>query len=95
MPFYGESMPRRAVPRVFDRLSSCPGTINSPSNGMLPFVDAMVEEITTHAKQIDGAVTRLTEIDRQLSDRQIREIGKVLSEVIIKAGYCRTDDAGT
>jgi hypothetical protein len=38
--------------------------------------------ITAHAATIESTVAGLTDFDGELSDRQIREIGKVVSELI-------------
>jgi hypothetical protein len=69
--------------------------VDHPEITLSPEIREELDAIIIQAAQIDMAVTRLTDFDRDLSDRQIREIGKVLSEVVINARGCRTDDAGT
>lgn len=68
--------------------------IEHPEIKLSPEIRDELDAINTQAAQIDKAVTRLTDFDRDLSDRQIREIGKALAEVVINARGCRTDDAG-
>ena len=69
--------------------------IEHPEITLSPEIRDELNAINTQAERIDKAVARLTDFDRDLSDRQIREIGKVLSEVAINVRGCRTDDAGT
>jgi hypothetical protein len=66
--------------------------IDHPGITLSPDIREELDAINAQAAQIDKAVARLTDFDRDLSDRQIREIGNVLSEAVVNARRCRTDD---
>ena len=64
--------------------------IESPEIRLSPELRQSLDVINSHAKRIETAVTRFVDVDRQLSDRQIRKIGTALAEVVIDARRCRT-----
>ena len=59
-----------------------------------PAMRRELDAIKTQAVRIETAVTRLTNVDSQLSDRKIREIGKALAELAIDVRRCRTTGTG-
>ncbi len=74
-------------------------TMNEQVDAMLADPDSLVtpemrrelEEINAYADEIDQKLDELTALDQELSDQQIREIGKSLAEVIVEARGCRAE----
>lgn len=64
-----------------------------PDSLVTPEMRRELEEINAYADEIDRKLDELTTLDQELSDQQIRELGKSLAEVIVEARGCR-DEAG-
>ncbi len=65
-----------------------------PESLVTPEMRRELEEINAYADEIDQKLDELTALDQELSDQQIRELGKSLAEVIVEARGCRAEGGG-
>ena len=73
-----------------DRLAQL---IDNPNSTLSPAMRQELDAIGADVAQINMTLARLTEVDRRLSNRQIREIGRELTEAVVEALDCRTEHA--
>ena len=75
-----------------DRLAQ---VIDDPDSTLSPGMRQELAVITSDVAQINMTLARLTEVDRRLSDRQIREIGRGLTEAVVEGLGCRAGNVGS
>ena len=75
-----------------DRLAQ---VIDDPDSTLSPAMRQELDTIGADVAQINMTLARLTEVDRRLSDRQIREIGRGLTEAVVEGLGCRAGSSGS
>ena len=75
-----------------DRLAQL---IDNPNSTLSPAMHQELDAISADVAQINMTLARLAEVDRRLSDRQIREIGRELTEAVVEGLGCRAGHAGS